>query len=861
MQYFMGKEIHSQIQSLRKRGGQYNKASVQATDIILKINDGKSNPLESLSVTKNGETRIKKCIKYDLSGYVRLVTIQDNGICLLAFLGDHDETDRWLDSKKGLNLTINPASKTLVSIQISEDINIPEERINVFSDYSEGLLYQKLDGLYFNVIADQLSHSMLSPFLLFDSLTDEETIIAECMKIKDKMLQEVYFDVFSHLVSGDIDQAKNRILYFQDELKSIDSINKEEDNLVHSNDQFLNIQELEGEYLKGILETKGWYEWMAFLHPDQKNVVNMDFSGSARLLGVSGSGKTSVLVHRAIRLAETSNSELPILVLTLNDSLSKLINSLVSLILETKNKEEIKTNIEVISFWQLCKKLILEKNRNNEFINRILNSITEKTGENIDEIWSEYYHMENNNDDAKVLFPIHQNLLARNINPEDYVRQEFDWIRSAFSKQDRLKYLEVEREGRVIPLNKEDREIMISGLEAWQLKMPDVGAVDYLELSSMLYEYIDELKPIYSHILVDEVQDFGTIELEIIRRLVENSKNDLFLCGDIAQQVYNKQHKLRNANINILPEGYLKILKNYRNSREILIAANAILQSNIDIEKNKSDDFEILNPEFANFSSPLPFLRKGESFIEELLSSIKYLEDNLDVQKKEKGCIAVCGKTFFNVMSIGKDADLPLLSQGVDLGTSKIFLSDLEQTKGFEFDKVIIINCIDSDFPNKQLPSEEWFREISKLYVAMTRAKKELIISYHDKYSNIIENNKKYFTEDQWSSHVDVIEVKEMKKLKELKEEFLLKKKYDLNLTGKEFLYSSYAIGISRELQNKIIEIVGGKTVIDHNGNQIGYKEIKSLKDDILKKKNWPNLTRLFGSKVLSEFENLCLKL
>jgi excinuclease UvrABC ATPase subunit len=44
--------------------------------------------------------------------------------------------------------------------------------------------------------------------------------------------------------------------------------------------------------------------------------------------GVSGSGKTCVLIHRAIRLAHKYPDE-PILVLTLNAALAALIESLV----------------------------------------------------------------------------------------------------------------------------------------------------------------------------------------------------------------------------------------------------------------------------------------------------------------------------------------------------------------------------------------------------------------------------------------------------------------------------------------------------------------------------------------------------
>ncbi len=76
--------------------------------------------------------------------------------------------------------------------------------------------------------------------------------------------------------------------------------------------------------------------------------------------------------------------------------------------------------------------------------------------------------------------------------------------------------------------------------------MKDIGVIDYLGLANELFKYSEKLTPRYRCILIDEVQDFGTLELKIIRKLVKEGENDLFITGDIAQQVYSKHHKIRN---------------------------------------------------------------------------------------------------------------------------------------------------------------------------------------------------------------------------------------------------------------------------------------------------------------------------
>ena len=46
-----------------------------------------------------------------------------------------------------------------------------------------------------------------------------------------------------------------------------------------------------------------WEKWAVFLHPEQREIVEKDFSGPARISGSAGTGKTIVALHRAVYLA------------------------------------------------------------------------------------------------------------------------------------------------------------------------------------------------------------------------------------------------------------------------------------------------------------------------------------------------------------------------------------------------------------------------------------------------------------------------------------------------------------------------------------------------------------------------------
>ena len=48
-----------------------------------------------------------------------------------------------------------------------------------------------------------------------------------------------------------------------------------------------------------------WDKWTIFLHPAQRELVERDFNGPARVAGSAGTGKTIVALHRAVHLSAT----------------------------------------------------------------------------------------------------------------------------------------------------------------------------------------------------------------------------------------------------------------------------------------------------------------------------------------------------------------------------------------------------------------------------------------------------------------------------------------------------------------------------------------------------------------------------
>ena len=69
-----------------------------------------------------------------------------------------------------------------------------------------------------------------------------------------------------------------------------------------------------------------WDKWTVFLHPEQRQSVERDYSGPARVSGSAGTGKTIVALHRAVFLART-NPDARVLLTTFSDTLANALRT------------------------------------------------------------------------------------------------------------------------------------------------------------------------------------------------------------------------------------------------------------------------------------------------------------------------------------------------------------------------------------------------------------------------------------------------------------------------------------------------------------------------------------------------------
>jgi hypothetical protein len=845
------KDFGASLNALWRKGGRFQKAAEEVHAVIGRSAIGE-DPFASLRQTQHGEDRIKNCVKFDLENGARLITVRAGDNWILLYCGSHDDSQDWLDKNRGLLPVVSDAgvvSATWESVD-NTGLGLPASR-------AAGKLYLRLSEQLFDRLVGGLARSITRELESFEAhATDGE--LWECLaKVDADDLRLALYDVLALLRGGKAEEASLRAKLFLGIAQPFASIPTEDLPALVDSAVIRRIDPTSATYkeaLSRFMRTARYRDWMLFMHPAQEAVADEDFPGPAKLVGVSGSGKTCVVVRRAVRLARKYPAE-KVLVLTLNPALARLIRMLIAECADPRDVDR----ITVQPFYELCRELMLAFDPRGE---KKYRETTWKHDEHVDEIWLEYYRCENNNDDAAVLRPVHDHLLGRGWNPEPYIREEIDWLRSALPAARYETYLDTERvkrKGRTVPLSPAFREGVMKGAEGWAEKMDVVGVRDLLALAQAVAERTDKIRSVYRCALVDEVQDLGNVELRIVRALVEAGENDLFFTGDAAQAVTSKYQSLQEIGIEIPAARSRRLGLNYRNSREILEIASAILMDHMTEEMQDREDLPILHPEYSQASGSTPLLLEAGSVAAELSAAIQLANERVSRSPEVKVCIAVCGHSHYELRHYGAEIGIPVLDGSIDVDQGSVFLSDLEQTKGFEFDLVCIVNCSHRVIPDGGAPDSERFRDLARFYVAMTRAKTDLVLSWSGAPSVFVKGRGDQLLEGKWSDYIDLGNAKAVRAPTFLADLHDASADHDWRkMTGASFLLSKHAPGVSIELSSKIRQLVDGRG-LKKGSESLKWQTMGRAAEDYSRQPS--SARRQWGPEVGKQFEDLISRL
>lgn len=318
---------------------------------------------------------------------------------------------------------------------------------------------------------------------------------------------------------------------------------------------------------------------------------------------------------------------------------------------------------------------------------------------------------------------------------EEVFLEEINWIEKMGIKT-LDEYEKVERVGRFdTRIIRENRKYFFQVYKAYlEVRKEEGYLYDWEDIAQTVYEELDNdtEKRMYKHIIVDEGQDLSPIMLKSLVKAIPEDGTFTFF-GDVAQQIYGSRLSWREAGLKIVKNKIWYFDRNYRNSKEIAKFAVTISKS-----KYFEDKQDLVEPVLPTASSPLPAIVKckdEETELEWIVETAIRMSGNQSI------AILVRNRELVDLVEekLRTKKIIPQILKNrmgvLDLN-AKISIGTFHSAKGLEFDMVFLPFC-----SVKYLPSEERIlanegrdealkEEAKLLYVAITRAKRGLILSY-----------------------------------------------------------------------------------------------------------------------------------
>lgn len=756
-------EFRDSLLSLRRRGGALQKAAEEAARMITHLELGIP---EGHQVTNHGESRIKHCVKYDLPGACRLVTVQNEGVIYILFVGDHESVDRWLDRHEGLTLSCDRQTLRVKVVHVNRVVHEWKQPPSAHVTEENIPFFKRLPDFDLEAFIPEAALQKQVLRLNENSSDDDVQEAFDLISLKHPEKALVLFEMLFELKRGDSEAAEMRLKLFLGDAVPLSENPELEVRAIEdevNSDQLIVLNELSLGRRAQLLDDD-FQKWMFFLHSDQEKVAEGDFKKPVVLTGVSGSGKTCILIHRARYLALKYPNE-RIGILTLNRGLAHLLKNLVEQLCVDGEAR----NIHVLAFYDYFRELLHELGPDkyldqlaklvpesspllsvlgNVDRKNLANEVDARSGETLEDTWNDFFDTKTP-DISSLLGGVVKDLEDYRIDASRYLREEFTLIRSAYSIAGRATaYPTDSRPGRAIPLRQNQRADVLRLLLGYEEYMLAGGMLDVLGLTQALVPLWQEIRRLpairrFRCLLIDEFQDFSNLDLNLLHHVPTSTENGLFLAGDPVQKVLVKRLRLHEAGLAKGNYEAVQIKKNYRNSREILRAASKLANRYAEAAKSLGEEIEILDPELALREATRPIALRTNNQIKKAWELAKQCMNDGRTQAWTI-CIATAAPEFISPESLLWHAppEIPteILSGDYIKRPDTMVVGVLQELKGFEFNLVIIVGCEDRKFPAFGVHEAEIWRDALRLYVSMTRARDQVYLLFEGEPSCFVKD-------------------------------------------------------------------------------------------------------------------------
>ena len=503
------------------------------------------------------------------------------------------------------------------------------------------------------------------------------------------------------------------------------------------------------EDLRRAIEGLSFAEWQLFLHPQQRALVERRANGPMRVSGGAGTGKTVIAVHRTVELAKRAKADgqEPRILLTtytrnLADDLRRQIAQLEPRLPFTEKLSE--PGVMVSGLDRVARMILQQAGAKispiaQEVIGQPRGRVLTYPRENV---WQE-------------VLTLMGDELPEKLRSADFLESEYELIVLPQRVTTLKQYLRVRRPGRGVALDRSKRATVWKAIERYRDRSADLGVTSFDEQLALAAAWLDHEAALgtprpFRHVLVDEAQDLTPAHLQLLRALVEPGPDDLFLAEDSHQRIYGKKITLSHYGLQVRGRSR-RLTRNYRTTRQNLDVAFGILDPGTyeDME-GQAEEHHYVSPR----SGPEPLLLHASDRADELSKAAElltvWLEQDRDSEDSAPETIAVLVRDRYQ-----RDAVVNGLAQhGIEVravdreaaGRGRPVVMTMHRAKGLEFRKVLLFDVSKNAIP-RPLRDQQYsdadsddalLRERSLLYVAATRARDQLAISWSGEASPLI---------------------------------------------------------------------------------------------------------------------------
>lgn len=618
--------------------------------------------------------------------YRAIIKVPEKGDAYyLLWVDHHDKAYEWAMNK------LFPWNENTQSVQVfTAPVEIAPNTVHDTSPASNNL---------FNAYKDKQLLKIGVPDILLPSVR-KITSLDDLENMEQFIPVDVFENLFYLTDGADIDILIQEVM----EGKSEAEATEEQINSINNQRSFIELTDdtLYNEVLSGTLN-----KWKYYLHPSQRKLVTSHFSGSVKISGGAGTGKTVAALHRLKHLVSREQKNNKILFTTYTRALTENLSELV------KGFDISLDNITIQNIDALTFKLAVDYN----LIEGDFKVIGFNAVKSSEEIWDSILETE--------LIPFNS----------EFLQKEYHDVILYNNVTSKEQYLRTSRTGRGKPVSRRQRQEIWSIIEKYNKIKEEHSWFHKEEIMNKLSEKLEkEASKPYDYVLVDELQDFSNIELRLIRTLVAEKPNDLFMVGDPLQKIYDRKINFSRVGINVRGKRSQRLRINYRTTEEIKKLALSIIQDchydNFDGEEEARNGYVSL------IHGPKPsyqIYKTKEDETNQVLDQI----NSLLKQGYKPAEIAITARlrdSLKDFKTVLHHNNLPYyeIKDGKTIGDPEgISLLTLHSIKGLEFKQVFLVdvnsrNCpkLPYDFETYSTEEKENYlrNEKSLLYVAVSRA-------------------------------------------------------------------------------------------------------------------------------------------